>query len=143
MKVLLYIYYVRLFKETRSIQYQQEQKQLQVITNIVFYIIFQENDEKLSQDQRLFENEKMLWEDERRQLNDDVETLKEQIKLLDLQKAALERELRHQLENGWESQLPQLLQWVQDEQEARVYLQVKYEMDLFTYVCYLSYNRKG
>uniref|UniRef100_A0A915KYD2 non-specific serine/threonine protein kinase n=1 Tax=Romanomermis culicivorax TaxID=13658 RepID=A0A915KYD2_ROMCU len=83
----------------------------------------EEIDKKLDQMKQVFDLDRLAWDEERHQLNDDVETMKEQIKLLDVQKVALERELRQQMESGWESQLPQLLQWVQDEQEARIYLQ--------------------
>lgn len=84
-----------------------------------------EQEEHLNELHRIYDKDKSTWDDERRQLMDDIETLKEQIKIVDMQKASLECQFRQQLENGWETQLPQILQWVHDEKEARVYLQVR------------------
>lgn len=85
-----------------------------------------EQEEHLNELHRIYDKDKSAWDDERRQLLDDMDTLKEQIKLVDMQKTTLECHFRQQVENSWENQLPQILQWVHDEKEARVYLQASF-----------------
>uniref|UniRef100_A0A0K8W762 non-specific serine/threonine protein kinase n=1 Tax=Bactrocera latifrons TaxID=174628 RepID=A0A0K8W762_BACLA len=82
----------------------------------------------LSEQKKMYEQEKSIWVEEKRRLISEMENLKESIRQLQTkqiedQNNCEELRTKRQAIIQWERQMSEIIQWVSDEKDARSYLQ--------------------